>query len=82
MRKKSTDGYEYHLKQLKEAVALLEAGELPLENSLKTFEAAVSSYRACHQFLSDFEQKIEMLREVDGVVERSPFPAAKEEGDV
>jgi exodeoxyribonuclease VII small subunit len=52
---------EKALSELEEIVAQLEAGELPLEKSLKQFERGVRLSRECQAALKDAEQKVQVL---------------------
>lgn len=52
---------EKALAELEEIVAQLEAGDLPLEKSLKQFERGVRLSRECQAALKDTEQKVQML---------------------
>ncbi len=53
--------FEKSLGELEEIVALLEKGELPLEEALKYYEKGIGLTRKCQELLSKAEQKIEML---------------------
>ena len=53
--------FESALKQLEEAVNQLEAGSLPLEDALNSFENGVRWSRECHQFLEKAEKRIEVI---------------------
>jgi exodeoxyribonuclease VII small subunit len=52
---------EKALTELEEIVAQLEAGDMPLEKSLKQFERGVRLSRECQAALKDTEQKVQML---------------------
>ena len=52
---------EKALTELEEIVAQLEAGDLPLEKSLKQFERGVRLSRECQAALKDAEQKVQVL---------------------
>src|SRR5437868_4736373 len=53
--------FETSLRELEEAVEQLEAGELPLEESLQLFEKGVASLKACHTILDQAEKRIRIL---------------------
>jgi exodeoxyribonuclease VII small subunit len=52
---------EKALSELEEIVAQLEAGDLPLEKSLKQFERGVRLSRDCQSALKDAEQRVQAL---------------------
>jgi exodeoxyribonuclease VII small subunit len=53
--------FEDCLARLEQIVTALEAGNLPLEDSLKVFEEGVSLARQCAKYLDDAERRIELL---------------------
>jgi exodeoxyribonuclease VII small subunit len=53
--------FEDCLTRLEQIVTALEAGNLPLEESLKVFEEGVALARHCARYLDDAERRIEML---------------------
>ena len=53
--------FESSLSELEKIVAQLEAGDLPLEQSLELFEKGIRLSRECRERLSKAEQKIEEL---------------------
>jgi len=53
--------FEASLNQLETIVKQLEAGELPLEDSLKLFEKGVALSRECRERLNEAERRIERL---------------------
>lgn len=52
---------EKALSELEEIVTQLEAGDLPLEKSLKQFERGVRLSRDCQSALKDAEQRVQAL---------------------
>jgi exodeoxyribonuclease VII small subunit len=58
--------FEKNLKRLEEIVAKLEDGELQLEESLKLFEEGISISRACNQKLTEAENRVKILLNVNG----------------
>lgn len=66
--------FEEALKRLEAVVARLEAGDLPLEESLAAFEEGVALTKLCSQRLSEAERRVNiLLRNAEGVVEERPF---------
>ena len=53
--------FEKSLDELEKIVGKLEAGDLPLEESLKLFEEGVKLSRNCRERLTNAERRIEML---------------------
>lgn len=53
--------FEQALKNLEEAVARLEKGQIPLEEALDSFEAGVQSANLCRKKLQAVEARIETL---------------------
>ncbi len=69
------------LKKLEGVVEKLEAGDLPLEESIGLFEEGVRLSQICGRKLEEAERKIEMLvREQDGSLKAVPF-ASEPEGE-
>ena len=60
MPEKNKD-FESSLKKLEEIVTELEAGDLPLEKSIKAFEDGIKLTRHCQKLLTDAELKINKL---------------------
>ena len=60
MPEKNKD-FESSLKKLEEIVTELEAGDLPLEKSIKAFEDGIKLTRHCQKLLTEAELKIEKL---------------------
>ncbi len=58
--------FEAALAELEQLVERMEQGELPLEESLKSFERGVALTRQCQQALQAAEQKVQILLEKDG----------------
>ncbi len=55
--------FEALYERLQELTDRLEAGELPLDQSIALYEQGVELAQRCRQLLSDVEQRIERLRE-------------------
>ena len=58
--------FEDALQRLEQIVDRLEAGNLPLEESLTVFEEGVGLARRCARYLEDAEKRIELLTRDDG----------------
>lgn len=58
--------FEDCLTRLEQIVSALEAGNLPLEESLKVFEEGIGLARHCARYLDDAERRIEMLVKDEG----------------
>ena len=66
--------FEDALARLEQIVDTLEAGNLPLEESLKVFEEGVTLARHCARYLGEAERRIEMLVKDDtGATTTRPF---------
>jgi exodeoxyribonuclease VII small subunit len=66
--------FEDQLLRLEEIVGALEAGNLPLEESLRIFEEGVSLARGCARYLDDAERRIEILvKDETGAAAAAPF---------
>ncbi len=66
--------FEDSLARLEQIVGQLEAGNLPLEESLKVFEEGVALARHCAQYLEEAERRIEILtKDEGGALGTKPF---------
>jgi len=66
--------FEDALARLEQIVDTLEAGNLPLEESLKAFEEGVGLARTCSRSLEEAERRIELLtKDEAGVLKTEPF---------
>jgi len=66
--------FEDAIKRLEAIVGKLEAGEIPLEESLKLFEEGMSLIRYCQRKLDEVEKKVELLiKNEQGEFETKPF---------
>ena len=66
--------FEQALKNLEEAVARLEKGQIPLDEALDSFEAGVQSANLCRKKLQAVEARIETLtKNNDGSFTTEPF---------
>ncbi len=69
-----TLAFEEAMEQLEDVVHKLEAGDIPLEESLEAFEKGVGLVRRLHARLDDVQKKIEELsRGARGELETAPF---------
>lgn len=66
--------FETAMKRLEEIVSKMEAGELPLEESLSLFEEGVKLARSLNKTLEEAERKVEiLLADETGVAKAEPF---------
>ena len=66
--------FEAALKELEQIVERLEAGDLPLEQSLELFEQGVRLSRDCQKRLDEAERRVEiLLKDEAGGYTPSPF---------
>ncbi len=66
--------FEQALERLEQIVDQLEAGNLPLEESLKVFEEGVALARHCAKYLDEAEKRIELLtKDEQGLLKIEPF---------
>jgi exodeoxyribonuclease VII small subunit len=65
--------FENALAELEQLVALMEEGDLSLEDSLKHFERGIALTRACQKALAEAEQKVQILMTSQGTDELVPF---------
>ena len=73
-KQENNKDFETSLKKLEKIVSDLENGELPLEESIKTFEEGVKLTKHCQNLLSKAEIKIQKLVESkDGSVDLETF---------
>ena len=72
--------FEEAIKELEDAVALLEGGGLTLEQSITAYERAVALCGICNKRLSSAEGRVRILTEgQDGCVYDSDFVADSEQ---
>jgi exodeoxyribonuclease VII small subunit len=75
----ASERFDVSLKKLEEIVKRLEAGDLPLEDSLKAFEEGVKHASLCARKLNEAEEKVELLlRGKDGKLFRQAFQLDEE----
>lgn len=73
-------GFEASLAEVERAIRALEAGDIPLEDSIDLYAAAMGSLKRCHAVLDRAEARLEVVRRTaEGGVEA--VPAELREGD-
>ncbi len=77
-KKKALD-FEQALVELERVVVAMEAGNMPLEESLKAFEQGVRLTRDCQQALVEAEQKVELLLNTNKGTDTRPFSDSEED---
>ena len=60
-RKPKETGFETTLAELEELVARMEAGNLPLEEAMRSFERGVQLTRECQAALQTAQQRVQVL---------------------
>lgn len=65
--------FEAALAELEQLVEQMEQGELPLEQSLQSFERGIALTRQCQEALRAAEQKVQILLEKDGTTTVEDF---------
>lgn len=73
--------FEKKLERLEKIVEKMEAGDLALDEALKSFEEGVKLSRDCHKQLTEAEQKVKLLLKVDadGKAETRDFVSTEDE---
>ena len=74
-RKARQPAFEKSLQELEQLVERLEGGDLPLEESLRTFERGVALTRECQLALQSAQARVEILLKRDAQSEPVPFDA-------
>jgi exodeoxyribonuclease VII small subunit len=66
--------FETAMKRLEEIVSKMEAGELPLDESLSLFEEGIKLARSLEKTLEEAERRVEvLLGDESGVPKTEPF---------
>ena len=74
--------FEQAMEQLEKIVEALEAGDLPLEKSMRKFEEGMELTRFCTRKLDETEKKINLLlQDKQGSVVEQPLMADSESDD-
>jgi exodeoxyribonuclease VII small subunit len=81
METQAEQTFEGAVIQLEQLVEALESGELSLDQSLQSFEQAVSLARFCRQKLEAAEAKIAVLTAEAGLVEQKALPWEEAEAE-
>lgn len=68
-------GFEQTLSELEALVTRMEAGDLPLEEALRSFERGVQLTRQCQQALQDAQQKVQILSQKTATAALQDFTA-------
>jgi exodeoxyribonuclease VII small subunit len=71
--------FEDALRELEDIVKRLESGDLPLEESLKTFEEGITLSMYCFRKLEEAEKRVSILMKDEAGVKREPFEAIESE---
>ena len=72
--------FEDSLTRLEQIVGALEAGNLPLEDSLKAFEEGIALARHCSKYLDEAERRVELLlKDEAGLLKTQPFAIEPDE---
>ena len=77
--KTSLPDFEASLAELEKIVEKMEAGDQPLEETLKDFQRGIELARACQQGLKEAEQRVEKLVQKNGEVTIEPLKPADDE---
>jgi exodeoxyribonuclease VII small subunit len=72
-RSKRPPDFEKSLSELETLVEKLEAGDLPLDEALKTFERGVGLTRECQGALEAAQARVDILLKRDGEAALEPF---------
>ena len=65
--------FEVALKKLEKIVSDLEAGKLPLDESLKKYEEGIRLVQGCSKILEAVQKKVEVLTKKEGTFQLKPF---------
>ncbi len=84
MSKKKEPTFEEHLDEVEAAIRRLESDDIPLEDSIDLYAAAMAHLKACHAVLEGAEKRLEIVRRtVEGGGEGAAAgPADVDEGGV
>lgn len=65
--------FEDALEKLEDIVRKMESGDMPLEETLKSFEEGIKLIRFCSLKLEETERRVEMLMEKDNTLQIKRF---------
>lgn len=71
--------FEESLKKLEKIVMDLEAGKLPLDESLKKYEEGIRLVQTCSKILEQAQKKVELLTKKEGSFQLKPFEEGQTE---
>lgn len=71
--------FEEALKKLEKIVADLEAGKLPLDESLKKYEEGIRLVQSCSKILEAAQKKVELLMKKEDGFQLKPFEDEEQE---
>jgi|GEM_PF-248787 exodeoxyribonuclease VII small subunit len=75
-----TPTFEAMMERLQGLVARLEEGNLPLEDSIRSFEEGMDLVRRCTDVLNQAEERIQKLtRDARGAAQESPLQGVEDE---
>lgn len=78
----TTPSFEQAMDKLEQIVAMLESGDVPLEQAIELFQEGMKLSQLCGQKLEQVERKIEILMEQEGGLVKKPFnPSSDEKGE-
>ena len=80
-RKPKESGFEGTLAELEALVARMEAGSLPLDDALRSFERGVQLTRECQAALQAAQQRVQLLTQRSGTATLEDFAPAGTDGD-
>ena len=74
--------FEEAIKRFEEIVNRLEAGDIPLDDSIKLFEEGEKLYQICLKRLDEAEKKVEiLLKDKNGIRLLKPFELKKSQSE-
>jgi exodeoxyribonuclease VII small subunit len=73
--------FEEALGRLEDIVKRMEAGDMPLEESLKAFEEGIKLARLCSRRLDEAERRVEMLLKQEQELVIRPFKVEENESE-
>lgn len=71
--------FEDALEKLEDIVRKMEAGEMPLDDALKSFEEGIKLIRFCSSKLEDTQRRVEMLLEKENSIQLKQFQGDENE---
>ena len=75
MSKPKEPGFEATIAELEALVARMEAGDLPLEEALRSFERGIQLTRECQAALQAAQQRVQILTQRPGGASLEEFSA-------